>query len=129
MGLIASFRAPKDGKYLHGLYSFNENFSGANGDLQRDCEFGNVWIRTSGGEWLPMREARFTHDGTGHQDRLDRCGGARENRFFLQNGGFLAPPAGAVTRGGAKIAAQGEPGAHPKDDELPKAPVRGEMPR
>ena len=128
-GLIASFRAPKDGKYLHGLYSFNENFSGANGNLQRDCEFGNVWIRTSGDEWLPVREARFTHDETGKRDRQDRCGGVRENRFFLQNGGFLAPPGGAVTRGGAKITVQGEPGPHPTDDELPKTPVRGEMPR
>ena len=33
--LIASFRAPADGKWLRGLYSFNENFGGANGHLQR----------------------------------------------------------------------------------------------
>ena len=29
--LIASFRAPKDGKYLRGLHSFSENFGGQNG--------------------------------------------------------------------------------------------------
>ncbi len=43
--LIATFQAPKDGKTLHGLYSFNENFSGENGHLQRLAEFGNQWIQ------------------------------------------------------------------------------------
>ena len=37
-GLIASFRAPKDGKLPHGLYSFSENFHGGNGDAARDCD-------------------------------------------------------------------------------------------
>ncbi|HZK82201.1 MAG TPA: DUF3472 domain-containing protein, partial [Humisphaera sp.] len=34
-GLISSFRAPHDGKLLRGLYSFNEDFGGANGHLRR----------------------------------------------------------------------------------------------
>ena len=87
-GLIASFKAPKDGQGLRGLYSFNENFHGANGDLARDCEFGNVWARTTQGEWLALRTARFTCDGHGRKDRLDRSGGVRGERFFLRNGGF-----------------------------------------
>jgi hypothetical protein len=128
-GLIASFRAPKDGKRLHGLYSFNENFSGSNGDLQRDCEFGNVWTRTSGGEWLPMRTARFTHDGTGKSDRMDRCGGVRGDAFYLQNGGFVKPPKDAALRSGTPIAATGKQGEHPVDSELPAPPQRGESPR
>lgn len=123
-GLIASFRAPKDGQFLKGLYSFNENFGGSNGDLQRDCRFGAVWLRTKGGEWLPVREARFSHDGTGTADRLDRCGGARGGLFFLQNGGFLEPPADAVTKGGERIGlpAEAAQGAHPADAELPTTP-------
>lgn len=124
-GLIASFRAPKDGQYLKGLYSFNENFSGSNGDLQRDCEFGNVWVRTKAGQWLAIRQARFTHDGTGDQDRLDRCGGVRGEAFFLQNGGFLAPPDGAATKGGARIELTGKgDGKPPAEAELPKSVAR-----
>jgi hypothetical protein len=124
-GLIASFRAPKDGQFLKGLYSFNENFSGSNGDLQRDCDFGNVWVRTKGGQWLAIREARFTHDGTGNQDRLDRCGGVRGDGFFLQNGGFLEPPEGAVTKGGGRIDLPREGGGKPPADaELPRSIAR-----
>ena len=39
--LIASFKAPKDGGWLRGLYAFDENFSGDNGDQRRLAEFGN----------------------------------------------------------------------------------------
>ena len=41
--LIASFRAPKDGMPLRNLYSFNENFVGVNGQMQRYAYFGNQW--------------------------------------------------------------------------------------
>ncbi len=102
--LVSSFRAPKDGKLLRGLYSFNENFAGENGHLERDCEFGNVWVRTVGGTWLELVDARFTHDGHGKELRLDRSGGARANRFYLRNGGFVADDTkGAVTGYGGRI--------------------------
>ncbi len=88
-GLIASFRAPKDGKYLRGLYAFNENFGGDNGDLLRRCEFGNQWVRTTDGKWHELTTARFTHDATGRADRLDYDAGVQGKSFFLSNGGFL----------------------------------------
>jgi hypothetical protein len=121
-GLIASFRAPKDGKRLRGLYSFNENFSGANGDLLRDCEFGNVWARTSGGEWLPLRTARFTHDGHGNEQRLDRSAGIRGERFYLQNGGFVPAAEGAVTKARSELSLATTTGKPPGDDELASLP-------
>jgi bifunctional DNA-binding transcriptional regulator/antitoxin component of YhaV-PrlF toxin-antitoxin module len=40
--LIASFRAPKDGKLLRGLHSFSENFGGDNGHLQRKTLCGST---------------------------------------------------------------------------------------
>ncbi|MEZ5963944.1 MAG: DUF3472 domain-containing protein [Planctomycetota bacterium] len=86
--LLASFRAPKDGKFLRRPYSFSENFSGANGDRLRDCEFGPVWLRSHGGEWLPVRTATFTHDSHGKQWRFDRAGGVRGQRFFLRHGDY-----------------------------------------
>lgn len=88
-GLISSWRAPKDGGYMRGLYSFNENFGGANGELRRFAEFGNQWIMTSEGKWIELTKARFTHDGHGKKDRLDYDAGVKDGRFFLSNGGFL----------------------------------------
>lgn len=121
-GLIASFRAPKDGRLPHGLYSFSENFHGANGDAARDCEFGNAWVRTTTGEWLPLRTAKFTHDGTGKDVRRDRLGGVRGSRFFLRHGDFATPPASGPMRYGHTLRVEKSDGEHPRDDELPTPP-------
>ncbi len=87
--LIASFRAPKDGNYLHGLYSFVENFDGVNGQLQRKALFGNQWIRTDNGRWKEITQSAFSYDATGKAgDRTDYGGGTEANQFYLWNGGF-----------------------------------------
>ena len=89
-GLIASFRAPKDGSYLHHLYSFNEDFSGANGQQERLAYFGNEWVHTTDGKWHELTKARFTHTAIGkYSQRLDRGAGVKGNRFYLMNGGFV----------------------------------------
>ena len=121
-GLIASFRAPKDGKLLHGLYSFSENFHGANGDAVRECEFGNVHARTAGGQWLPVLRARFTHDETGERARPDRWAGVHGDRFFLRHGGFTEAPKDAARRGGDAIDVPRSAGQPPSDAELPQPP-------
>ena len=87
--LIASFRAPKDGKYLRGLYSFSENFGGSNGHLLRKARYGNQWIQTSDGKWQEILTAGFSHDGTGKAARLDRFMGVENGAFFLSHGGFV----------------------------------------
>jgi hypothetical protein len=87
--LISSWKAPKDGAYLHGLYSFNENFGGSNGHLRRKALFGNQWYRTSDGQWHEQTTATFSHDPTGKADRLDRFMGVEDGQFFLSNGGFI----------------------------------------
>jgi hypothetical protein len=119
-GLIASFKAPFDGKLPRGLYSFNENFSGANGHLQRICEFHNQWIRTSSGEWIELKEARFTHDGTGKENRLDRSAGVNGDRFYLANGGFVEDenPTAVFTAYDLLKRAASKSG-HPLDKDLP----------
>lgn len=87
--LIASFRAPKDGKYLSHLYSFNENFWGTNGQLQRKALFGNQWIRKESGDWVELTEASFSMDATGKAgDRKDVGAGVQDKQFYLWNGGF-----------------------------------------
>lgn len=108
--LVASFKAPRDGKHLHGLYSFSENFSGRNGDRDRQCDYGNVWLRTKGGEWLAVRGAKFTHDGHGKL-RSDRRGGVRDGRFYLQHGNFAIKP----MRRGSRLTLRGQAGAPPAD--------------
>ncbi|HTA29626.1 MAG TPA: DUF3472 domain-containing protein [Candidatus Cybelea sp.] len=87
--LISSWNAPKDGKYLHGLYSFNENFGGSNGELRRKALFGNQWFHTTDGQWHEQTTATFSHDPTGKADRLDRFMGVENGQFFLSNGGFI----------------------------------------
>ncbi len=118
-GLIASFRAPHDGKFLHGLYSFNENFGGSNGDQRRECEFGNGWVRTHAGEWIALDRATFTHDGHGNEQRLDRSAGVIDGRFYLANGGFIDDDRpGAVTKAHDKLELKAVTGEHPSDAQL-----------
>jgi len=88
-GLIARFRAPKDGNYLKGLYSFNENFGGANGQLLRVAEFGRQWVRTKEGTWVELTQAKFSHDSHGKTERKDYATGTKQGRFYLSNGGFV----------------------------------------
>jgi len=86
--LISSWKAPKEGGYMRGLYSFSENFGGANGHLLRKALYGNQWIRTSDGRWIELITATFSHDTTGRADRLDRFMGVENGQFFLAHGGF-----------------------------------------
>ncbi len=106
--LLASFRAPKDGGWLHGLYSFSEDFDGSNGHLQRKALYGPQWIRLSDGRWQELTTATFSHDPTGKADRLDRFMGVENGRFFLSQGGFVA--------GFTKF---GEPFTRPATDKAP----------
>ncbi len=87
--LISSWKAPKEGGYLRRLYSFSENFGGANGHLLRKALYGNQWIRTAEGKWIELTTATFSHDPTGKADRLDRFMGVEEGQFFLSHGGFV----------------------------------------
>lgn len=87
--LISSWKAPKDGEYLHGLYSFTEDFGGANGQLRRKALYGNQWYHTTDGQWHEQTTATFSHDPTGKADRLDRFMGVEDGQFFLSTGGFI----------------------------------------
>ncbi len=87
--LISSWKAPKEGGYLRGLYSFSENFGGANGQLRRKALFGNQWVRMAQGPWRELTTASFSFDPTGRADRLDRFMGLEGGQFFLSQGGFI----------------------------------------
>ncbi len=87
--LISSWSAPKEGGYLRGMHSFSENFWGDNGHVRRKALYGNQWLRTPKGDWVELTNARFSHDPTGKQDRLDRFMGVEDGQFFLSHGGFV----------------------------------------
>ena len=87
--LISSWNAPKEGRYMRGLYSFSENFGGANGHLLRKARYGNQWICTDEGQWIELTSASFSYDATGRGDRLDRFMGVEDGQFFLSHGGFV----------------------------------------
>lgn len=89
-GLIAKFRAPKDGSYMKGLYSFNENFWGDNGDQLFSARFGPGWLRHPDGSWRELTNATFSCDKTGREDRFDYSAGTKDGLFFLTNGGAVA---------------------------------------
>ncbi|MBT5061288.1 MAG: DUF3472 domain-containing protein [Verrucomicrobia bacterium] len=87
--LISSWSTPGEGGYMRGLYSFSENFVGRNGHLLRKALYGNQWILDSKGTWHEQTTAKFSHDPTGREDRLDRYMGLEQGQFFLSHGGFL----------------------------------------
>ena len=115
--LISSWKAPKDGSWLRGLYSFSENFGGANGHLRRKALFGNQWLRTAGGDWIEETTAGFSYDSTGRADRLDRFMGVEKGQFFLSQGGFVE----GFTKYGEKFA-RPVTGKPPGDIVLPALP-------
>jgi hypothetical protein len=115
--LISSWRAPKEGGYLRGLYSFSENFGGSNGHLVRKALYGNQWIRTDKGEWIEITTASFSHDPTGKADRLDRFMGLENAQFFLSHGGFVP----GFTQYGQRFTRPAT-GHAPSDIVLPKLP-------
>jgi hypothetical protein len=88
--LIASFRRPATNTWLKHLYSFLENFSPNQGDIERSVLYGNQWIRTNEGKWIELNRIRFTADNTGRKGyRMDYAGGVKGNEFYLRNCGFF----------------------------------------
>lgn len=88
--LIASWKRPYTDTYLNGFSSFVENFDSDRGYLGRKVEFGNQWIRTLQGQWIPISQSKFTADATyTANQRIDAYGGTINNKFYLKNGGFF----------------------------------------
>lgn len=88
--IIASFKRPKTQTYLKRMHSFLENFNNTKGYLSRTANYDNAWIRSETGVWKELNMAKFTGDNIARINfRNDFAGGVRDNKFFLQNGGFF----------------------------------------
>jgi hypothetical protein len=61
---LVTFSTPSGGKPLGGYYSFVEDFrrNKVSATKVRKAEFGNGWVKTTKGEWVPLTRARFTAD-------------------------------------------------------------------
>lgn len=88
--LIASWRRPKTTTWYNNAHSFLENFNPSMGYINRKAYYQNQWVRTVEGKWIPLTNARFTCDETGHRKmRLDYTGGITDNGYYLSMGGFF----------------------------------------
>ena len=88
--LVASWRRPKTTTWYTNAHSFLENFNPVMGYINRKACYTNQWARTADGKWIPVTQARFTCDATGHhRHRLDYSGGVEGENFFLTMGGFF----------------------------------------
>ncbi|HEY2910491.1 MAG TPA: DUF3472 domain-containing protein, partial [Gemmataceae bacterium] len=83
---LVTFSTLTKGERLRGCYSFIEDFrrNKVSATKERRATFGNGWIKTAKGEWLPLEKARFTADSN---PVLNIDAGAKDQRFFLATGG------------------------------------------
>jgi hypothetical protein len=87
---LVTFSTLSGGKPLAGYYSFVEDFrrNKVSTTKVRSAEYGNGWVKTTKGEWVPLNQARFTADSN-PVTNID-AGPAGADRFFLATGGEMA---------------------------------------
>jgi hypothetical protein len=110
---LATFQTMARGTHLKGLYSFVEDFrrDGKSVDEVRRARFGNGWVKTLDGEWLPLLKAKFTGDAT-QLENNDAGAVAESNDFYLATGGEAKRTRGlnsVVERGTKNSEAPGVP--------------------
>jgi hypothetical protein len=90
---LATFRTRTGGRPLHGYYSFVEDFrrDGNSVHEQRRARFGNGWVKTTDGRWLPLLQARFTASRAEWESPDNIDAGREASCFFLATGGEIQP--------------------------------------
>jgi hypothetical protein len=88
---LVTFRTRTGGTRLKGLYSFVEDFRRDGGSVldTRRARFGNGWVKTARGEYVPLDKARFTASGAEWEARDNINAGMIGGEFFLATGGDL----------------------------------------
>ena len=84
--VVTDLRLAFGGELLRGYYSFVEDFrrNKVSTTKVRKAHFGNGWVKSAKGEWVPLEKAGFTADGN---PVLNIDAGADGGRFFLATGG------------------------------------------
>ncbi len=75
------------GELLRGHYSFVEDFLRTKQSVTeaRKADFGNGWVESASGAWVPLRTAQFNADSNSARNNIDA--GAAGSGFFLATGG------------------------------------------
>jgi len=83
---LATFQTITGGQSLGGYYSFVEDFrrNGTSAGQVRRARYGNGWVQTADGQWIPLGKATFTAD---NNPAMHINAGLAESGFFLQTGG------------------------------------------
>ena len=88
---LATFRTRTGGRPLRGYYSFVEDFrrDGKSVQEERRARFGNGWVKTTGVQWVPLRQARFTASNAEWESPDNIDAGTEGPFFFLATGGDI----------------------------------------
>lgn len=86
---LATFRTRTGGLPLRGYYSFTEDFrrDGRSAQQIRRARFGDGWIKSTTGDWIPLTRARFTASNSEWESPENIDAGVQANWFFLATGG------------------------------------------
>jgi hypothetical protein len=86
---LATFRTRTGGRNLRGYYSFVEDFrrDKRSVDEVRRARFGNGWVRSAKGEWVPLSTARFTASNATWESKENIDAGILNDWFYLATGG------------------------------------------
>ena len=88
---LATFRTRTGGRPLRGYHSFVEDFRRDTKSARetRRAMYGNGWVRTTQGEWVPLKSARFTASNATWESRDNIDAGVAGSRFYLATGGDI----------------------------------------
>jgi hypothetical protein len=86
---LVTFRVRTGGLPLRGLYSFVEDFRRDTKSVHdvRRARFGNGWVKTTNGEWVPLAKARFTASSATWEAKENINAGRDGAWYFLATGG------------------------------------------
>jgi hypothetical protein len=110
---LATFRTRTGGRNLRGYYSFVEDFRRDTRSVNevRRARFGNGWVRTSKGEWMPLSTARFTASNATWESKENIDAGILNDWFYLVTGGTTSRS--MDLRGTLRLPALNLPARHP----------------
>jgi hypothetical protein len=86
---LVTFRVRADGAPLRGLYSFVEDFRRDTESAKevRKARYGNGWVKSIDGDWLPLNQAKFTASNSSFEAKDTINAGFDGAWFYLVTGG------------------------------------------
>ena len=86
---LASFQTRTCGLPLNGYYSFIEDFRRDAHSVReaRRARFGNGWVKTAQGAWVPLAQAQFTASNAECESKENIDAGIERGCFYLVTGG------------------------------------------